>query len=283
MRACYPATIVALVLLLGGCASQPPASHDAAVQDAAARDSAPVPKSRYAVAHDFAPLRPISPDEVFDAIPRPDPILAVGNMSPYVVDGVTYEVLEDYRSYREQGIASWYGAKFTGHETSNGELYDVYLPSAAHKSLPIPSYARITNLDNGKRIVVRVNDRGPFHSDRIMDLSYAAAVKLGYMESGTARVEVELIDVVGVEDRRDDAYGMYRYLQLGAFGKEATARTLMQELQALLPAPVFISQVEAGGTLLYRVRVGPVDDTSQLLALQQQLQDSGYDAGQPLP
>jgi rare lipoprotein A len=270
---------IALLLLLAGCTTQTPDSRDAATRDAAK----PAPKSRYAVAHDFAPLRPISPDEVSDAIPRPDPILAVGNMSPYIVDGVTYEVLKNYRSYREQGTASWYGAKFTGHETSNGELYDVYQASAAHKSLPIPSYARVTNLENGKSIVVRVNDRGPFHSDRIMDLSYAAAVKLGYMEKGTAQVEVEVIDVAGVKDRRDDAYGIYRFLQLGAFGKEATARTLMQELQALLPAPVFIDPVDAGGTRLYRVRVGPVEDTNQLLALQQQLQDSGYDAGQPLP
>jgi len=285
MSGYYPkAAIVVLMLLLGACATQPPGSRDTVTHDAADPvDSAPVPKSRYAVAHDFAPLKPISPDEVFDAIPRADPILAVGNMSPYVVDGITYEVLENYRSYREQGIASWYGAKFTGHETSNGEFYDVYLPSAAHKSLPIPSYARVTNLENGKSIVVRVNDRGPFHSDRIMDLSYAAAVKLGYMEKGTARVEIEVIDVAGVEDRRDDVYGMYRFLQLGAFGREATAQTLMQELQALLPAPVFIVPVETGGTLLYRVRVGPVDDSSQLLALQQQLQDRGYEAGQPLP
>ena len=282
MSGYYPkAAIVVLMLLLGACATQPPESRDTVTQDAA--DAAPVPKSRYGVAHDFAPLKPISPDEVFDAIPRADPILAVGNMSPYVVDGVTYEVLEDYRSYREQGIASWYGAKFTGHETSNGEFYDVYLPSAAHKSLPIPSYARVTNLENGKSIVVRVNDRGPFHSDRIMDLSYAAAVKLGYMEKGTARVEIEVLDVAGVEDLRKDAYGMYRFLQLGAFGKETTARTLMQELQVLLPAPVFIVPVETGGTLLYRVRVGPVDNSNQLLALQQQLQDSGYEAGQPLP
>jgi rare lipoprotein A len=283
---CATAAVVVLLLLLGACATQPPESRDTATHDAAgadAADVAPVPKSRYAVTHDFAPLKPISPDEVPDAIPRADPLLAVGNMSPYVVDGVTYEVMEDYRNYREQGIASWYGAKFTGHETSNGEFYDVYLPSAAHKSLPIPSYARVTNLENGKSIVVRVNDRGPFHSDRIMDLSYAAAVKLGYMERGTARVAIEVIDVAGVEDRRDDVYAGYRFLQLGAFGKEATARTLMEELQVLLPAPVFIVPVETGGMLLYRVRVGPVDDSSQLLALQEQLEASGYEAGQPLP
>ncbi|HEY6130623.1 MAG TPA: septal ring lytic transglycosylase RlpA family protein, partial [Halioglobus sp.] len=268
----------ALILLLTACSTQPPDTRKTASSAATSP-----PSSRYAVAQDFAPLRPISPDQVLDAVPQPDALLAVGNMSPYIVDGVTYEVLRDYRHYRERGTASWYGAKFTGHETSNGEFYDVYLASAAHKSLPIPCYARVTNLENGRNIVVRVNDRGPFHSDRLIDLSYAAAVKLGYMEKGTARVEVAVIDIVGVEDRRDDTYGNYRYLQLGAFGKESTARTLMEELQALLPAPVFITPVNTGGTLLYRVRVGPVDDSSQLLALQQQLQDSGYDAGQPLP
>jgi rare lipoprotein A len=204
-------------------------------------------------------------------------------VSPYVIDGVTYHVLEDYRDYREQGTASWYGAKFSGHKTSNGELYDLYQPSAAHKTLPIPSYARVTNLDNGKSIVVRVNDRGPFHSDRIIDLSYAAAVKLGYMEQGTAQVEVEVMEVVGVEDRRDPLYGNYRYLQLGAFGREASAQTLVEALTPLLTAEVFVSAVESDGTLLYRVRVGPVDDKSHLLAVQQQLLDSGYDAGQPLP
>lgn len=274
----FAAGAAVLALLLCACTSSPPAPTETVVESPAA-----APQSRYAVAQDFAPLKPISADQVFDAIPKPDPILAVGNMSPYVIDGVTYEVIKEYRGYQERGIASWYGAKFTGHETSNGELYDVYQPSAAHKSLPIPCYARVTNLENGKSIVVRVNDRGPFHSDRLIDLSYAAAVKLGYMEKGTAPVEVRVINVAGVDDRRDASYGMYRYLQLGAFGKESTARTLLEELQDLLSAPVFISPVESGGTLLYRVRVGPVDDKQHLLALQQQLQDSGYDAGQPLP
>jgi rare lipoprotein A len=248
------------------------------------QDNADVSVSeRYHVEQDSAPLRPISQGEVFDAIPQADPILRFGNVSPYVIDGVTYHVLEDYRDYREQGTASWYGAKFSGHKTSNGELYDLYQPSAAHKTLPIPSYARVTNLDNGKSIVVRVNDRGPFHSDRIIDLSYAAAVKLGYMEQGTAQVEVEVMEVVGVEDRRDPLYGNYRYLQLGAFGREASAQTLVEALTPLLTAEVFVSAVESDGTLLYRVRVGPVDDKSHLLAVQQQLLDSGYDAGQPLP
>lgn len=273
------AAIVGLPFFLAACSTLPPSQSPPLPQD-----NADVSVSeRYHVEQDSAPLRPISQDEVFDAIPQADPILRFGNVSPYVIDGVTYNVLEDYRDYREQGTASWYGAKFSGHKTSNGELYDLYQPSAAHKTLPIPSYARVTNLDNGKSIVVRVNDRGPFHSDRIIDLSYAAAVKLGYMEQGTAQVEVEVMEVVGVEDRRDPLYGNYRYLQLGAFGREASAQTLVEALKPLLTAEVFVSVAESDGTLLYRVRVGPVDDKSHLLAVQQQLQDIGYDAGQPLP
>jgi rare lipoprotein A len=273
------AAFVGLPFFLAAC-STPPLSQSPPLP----QDNADVSVSeRYHVEQDSAPLRPISQGEVFDAIPQADPILRFGNVSPYVIDGVTYHVLEDYRDYREQGTASWYGAKFSGHNTSNGELYDLYQPSAAHKTLPIPSYARVTNLDNGKSIVVRVNDRGPFHSDRIIDLSYAAAVKLGYMEQGTAQVEVEVMEVVGVEDRRDPLYGNYRYLQLGAFGREASAQTLVEALKPLLTAEVFVSAVESDGTLLYRVRVGPVDDKSHLLAVQQQLLDSGYDAGQPLP
>jgi rare lipoprotein A len=273
------AAFVGLPFFLAACSTPPPSQSPPLPQD-----NADVSVSeRYHVEQDSAPLRPISQDEVFDAIPQADPLLRFGNMSPYVIDGVTYYVLEDYSGYREQGTASWYGAKFSGHKTSNGELYDLYQPSAAHKTLPIPSYARVTNLDNGKSIVVRVNDRGPFHSDRIIDLSYAAAVKLGYMEQGTAQVEVEVMEVVGVEDRRDPLYGNYRYLQLGAFGREASAQTLVEALKPLLTAEVFVSAVESDGTLLYRVRVGPVDDKSHLLAVQQQLLDSGYDAGQPLP
>jgi rare lipoprotein A len=245
--------------------------------------SAPPPDSRYSHSQDFAPPRAITADEVVDASPRPDPLLAAGNRSPYTVNGVTYEILDDYREYREQGTASWYGAKFDGHATSNGEIYDLYRSSAAHRTLPIPSYARVTNLENGRSVVVRVNDRGPFHPDRLIDLSYAAAVKLGYMEQGTAPVEVAVIDVAGVDDRRGAAAGTYRYLQLGAFGAESSARRLQDELQPLLGARVFVSEVDAGGGTLYRVRVGPVADNEQLADLQRRLQDGGYAPGQPLP
>ena len=239
--------------------------------------------TRYSQAQDAAPLKPIGPADVSDAVPRADPILAVGNRSPYTVNGVTYEILEDYRNYKERGTASWYGSKFHGHETSNGEVFDLYAATAAHKTLPIPSYARVTNLDNGRSVVVRVNDRGPFHGDRLIDLSYGAAVKLGYMERGTARVEVEVLNIAGVDDRREAIGGQYRYLQLGAYGTEASARQLQTELQGFVQSPVFISEVESGGQVLYRVRVGPVTDADELALVQQQLRDGGYPEGQPLP
>lgn len=239
--------------------------------------------TRYSQVQDAAPPRPIGPDDVSDAVPRADPILAVGNRSPYTVNGVTYEILKDYRSYKERGTASWYGSKFHGHETSNGEIFDLYAASAAHKTLPIPSYALVTNLDNGRSVVVRVNDRGPFHGDRLIDLSYAAAVKLGYMQHGTATVEVEVLNIAGVDDRRDATGGQYRFLQLGAFGAEASALQLQAQLQGFVQSPVFISEVDSGGRVLYRVRVGPVADADELALVQQQLRDGGYPEGQPLP
>ena len=268
-----------LALAITACTSQPePAKPGSDTPP----DSASAP-SRYQHERDSAPPRPIDPADVRDAVPRPDPILSVGNTSPYTIDGVTYEVLDNHKGYRMRGTASWYGAKFHGHETSNGEIYDLYEASAAHKTLPIPCYARVTNLDNGKSIVVRVNDRGPFHSDRLIDLSYGAAVKLGYMEAGTAPVEVQVLDVVGVDDRRGTVAGDYRFLQLGAYSSRNSALGLQDKLKELLSPPVVVSEVEAGGNLLYRVRIGPMSGKGEIESVQEQLRMAGYDGGQPLP
>ncbi|HMB57244.1 MAG TPA: septal ring lytic transglycosylase RlpA family protein, partial [Arenimonas sp.] len=118
-----------------------------------------------------------------------------GNRSPYSVLGKSYRVLDSANGYVERGTASWYGNKFNGRATSSGEIYDICSFTAAHKTLPLPSFARVTNLDNGRSVIVRVNDRGPFHEGRIIDLSYAAAVRLGVDRTGTARVEVRAISV----------------------------------------------------------------------------------------
>jgi rare lipoprotein A len=227
---------------------------------------------------DSLPLNIITPEQVEEIFPRAAPILMTGNNSPYWVNGVKYTVMSSPQGYSEMGLASWYGQKFHNHKTSNGEIFDVYSISAAHRSLPIPSYVRVTNLENRRSIVVRVNDRGPFHADRIIDLSYAAAVKLGFVEKGTSRVQVQYLEVAGVEDRRHPQFGgngIY-FLQLGAFQSEYAANVLKAKLRGLTTESVIISKVELDNAMLYRVRIGPAKDERALLALQKELALSGF-------
>lgn len=146
---------------------------------------------RYAQKHDSAPIRPPTQMELKDAEVKHEPV-GRGN-NPYVVFGKSYKPMKVRKPFNQTGIASWYGKKFHGHLTSNGEVYNMYGMSAAHKTLPLPSYVRVTNLSNNKSVVVRVNDRGPFHESRIIDLSYSAAVKIGVFDTGTAEVKVETI------------------------------------------------------------------------------------------
>ena len=237
---------------------------------------------RYAINQDRAPTRPLNERAIADVTPEPVQRTMAGNRSPYTVLGSTYHVLPSEEGYRASGVASWYGEKFHGHKTSNGEVFDMYQISAAHKSLPIPSYARVTNLDNNRSIIVRVNDRGPFHGDRLIDLSYAAAVKLGYADRGTARVMVEGIVAESWQDAplANNSYSGQsnevlrisaqenRYLQVGAFAELASARRLSNRLQDLTSRPVVIRTVESGaGGVLHRVRIGPLRDTAEIQQL----------------
>ena len=144
---------------------------------------------------DGGPNHSFNPDSVAEIEPRVEPLSRGGNPDSYSQSGKTYRVLKSNRGFTQQGGASWYGTKFHGRKTSNGERYDMYAISAAHKTLPIPTYLEVTNLENGRRLIVRVNDRGPFHSERIIDLSYAAAAKLGYADKGTTQVKIRAIDV----------------------------------------------------------------------------------------
>ncbi|TWI54239.1 rare lipoprotein A [Pseudomonas duriflava] len=147
----------------------------------------------YARPHkDGAPWWDVDVSRIPDAVPMPH--YGPYKNNPYTVLGKTYFPLNESSTYRVTGTASWYGTKFHGQATANGETYDLYGMTAAHKTLPLPSYVRVTNLDNNRSVIVRVNDRGPFYSDRVIDLSFAAAKKLGYAETGTARVRVEGID-----------------------------------------------------------------------------------------
>ena len=143
---------------------------------------------------DGPPGRTISAADIQDAVPKSEPLSKYGNPSSYVVAGRRYYVLDSASGYVQRGTASWYGTKFHGQRTSSGEMYDMYTMSAAHRSLPLPTYVQVTNLENNKRAIVKVNDRGPFYGNRLIDLSYAAAVKLGIAANGTAQVEVRAID-----------------------------------------------------------------------------------------
>ncbi|GLQ32452.1 septal ring lytic transglycosylase RlpA family protein [Litoribrevibacter albus] len=199
--------------------------------------------SRYHVEQDYGPSVDVDVSQVPDAVPKWEPYSSGGNKT-YRVRGETYNVLPSSNGYREEGIASWYGHKFHGHLTSNGETYDMYGMSAAHKTLPIPSYVRVTNTDNGRSVVVRVNDRGPFHEGRIIDLSYAAAAKLGYHNKGTAHVVVESIDMAEPS----------RYVQIGAFGSLDNAKRFRQKSEQWANSS-FRIKPESG---VFKVQIGPL-------------------------
>lgn len=238
---------------------------------------------RYSIQQDRAPTEIRDLTNIPEIIPEPVNRTMAGNRSPYSVLGKSYRVLPTEEGYSERGVASWYGEKFHGHKTSNGEIFDMYQASAAHKSLPIPSFLRVTNLDNNRSIIVRVNDRGPFHGDRLVDLSYAAAVKLGYANIGTARVHLESVIASGAtRDRVPSAASLSRaetlrvgsadskYLQVGAFSELSSAEEVSNKVEEITNLPVFIRTVNTSNNrVLHRVRVGPISDPGQLQRVSQ--------------
>lgn len=207
--------------------------------------------SRYQYSQDSTPIFQKSIENLVEPKPIREPMSKRGNPDSYEVWGKTYQVHKGLTEYSEQGTASWYGKKFHGHDTSNGERFDVYQFSAAHKSLPLPSYVRVTNLDNNKSLVVRVNDRGPFHGDRLIDLSYAAAVRLGFAKKGVANVKVDLLAPPLNESE-------YLFLQVAAFTAEPSALRMQQKLAAVVEEPVYITKDANNGKLLHKVRIGPL-------------------------
>ena len=193
-----------------------------------------------------------------------------GNPKSYSVFGKTYYVMDTAAGYNAVGNASWYGRKFHGRLTSSGEPFDMFELTAAHKTLPIPTYARVTNLENGRSTVVRINDRGPFHDNRIIDLSYAAAVKLGYAALGTAPVRVEVL-----------APGKNFVLQAGAFSDLTRADSLKAALEELTGKPTFV--VKVSGESLYRVRLGPVRGRTEAERLKSVISAADYGPALILP
>lgn len=198
-----------------------------------------------------------------EPVPAKEPLSRYGNPTEYRVDGKSYQVMRSSSGYKTRGIASWYGTKFHKQRTSSGEPYNMYVMSAAHKTLPLPSYVKVTNLNNGKSAVVKVNDRGPFHSDRIIDLSYAAALKIGVFPKGTAPVEIEILAGPAGKARY--------YLQAGAFTSEALAKQLKDKLKRISSSPVFIEHYQKH----YIVRVGPFGSKNMADGLKQKLSRSG--------
>lgn len=222
------------------------------------------------------------PGSVDNPVPRNEPRSRYGNPESYEVFGRTYHVMDSSAGYKERGTASWYGTKFHGRRTSSGEPYDMHAMTAAHKTLPLPTYVRVTHLENGRSIIVRVNDRGPFVDDRIIDLSYTAAHKLEMTDSGTAPVEVQALttnhdDSAPAPQRfrtaAEESSGRL-YVQFGAFGSRDNARNLREALRSEGVRNVTVRRASTPSGRLYRVRAGPVsnpDEAERLGRISEQL------------
>lgn len=234
---------------------------------------------------------------IHDAVPRLEPRSKYGNPAFYYVGANRYETLASSKGYTATGKASWYGTKFHGKRTSSGEPYDLYAMTAAHRTLPLPTYVEVTNLDNGRKAIVKVNDRGPFHADRIIDLSYAAAHKLGVTRSGTANVEIRAIDPLTYEAPSTPpeppilAAGSTpapieatplpdaapaKYLQVGAFTSRRNAENLRARLEGKTPAPVIIRELSQTNPAPYRVRLGPLASNDDVQLATTRLAELGY-------
>jgi len=212
--------------------------------------------------------------------PRPEPPSAYGNHSPYEVFGKTYHVKSTAEGYAERGIASWYGTKFHGRPTSSGEPYDMYRMTAAHRSLPLPTWAEVTRIDTGKTIIVRINDRGPFHSDRIIDLSWAAAVKLDMVDAGTAPVKVRAINFDESPGVTPRPARVPVFVQVGAFSDRERARGIARELENAGVGPIKTEPARTPGGSVWRVRVGPVDQVELARSLIEQVAELGFGPAQ---
>ncbi len=240
---------------------------------------------------DGGPPIPADVSELVEPVPVVEPLARYGNRSPYTVLGKTYRLRNSADGYVERGIASWYGTKFHGRPTSSFEPYDMYKFTAAHKTLPLPSFVRVTNLENGRSLIVRVNDRGPFHGGRIIDLSYAAALRLGVHAKGTAHVEVRAVSTAGTETppARQVASTAVRpaaplaargsashWLQIGSYGLRSNAASVEQRLREAGLNNHRSLQVEVGGRSIWRVQIGPLSTITDINRAQETVHELGF-------
>jgi rare lipoprotein A len=223
--------------------------------------------------------------DVPDAVPKVEPRSRYGNPPVYEVAGKRYVVLPSSDGFVERGVASWYGAPFHGRRASSGETYDMYAMTAAHPTLPLPTYVQVTNLENGRKAVVRINDRGPFHANRVIDLSYAAARKLGVLQKGTAMVELRALDPRGStaasptpKPAATTEFVMVPapslYVQVGAFSDAGNAEHLRAQLALRELGDIHIQPADAE-TPLHRVRIGPLSSVQDADLLTQRLEAEG--------
>ncbi|AQS39470.1 rare lipoprotein A [Shewanella psychrophila] len=229
---------------------------------------------RYELANDKAPSSTPDVSKVEDAHPKYEAYSRGGNKSNYTVLGKTYQVLDSGKGFQQTGLASWYGSKFHGHLTSNGETYDMYSMSAAHKSLPLPSYVRVINTKNNKQVIVRVNDRGPFHENRIIDLSYAAAHRLDMLKTGTASVKIEVIYIASPESiaLAELKETKLHYIQVLASSDKAKLNTISRELESKYQLKTRILPANK----LYKLQLGPIGQRKIATKLNQELKSDGY-------
>lgn len=237
---------------------------------------------------DGPPTEDIDVIHIPNAVPKIEPLSRYGNPPVYEVFGKRYKVMDKSHGYTAKGIASWYGRKFHGQRTSSGEPYDMFSMTAAHRSLPIPTYAKVKNLNNGKEVVVKINDRGPFVGDRLIDLSYAAAKKLGFHNDGTTKVHVTAIDPVAWHKEQEvislaktetsnkaTSNDKQIYLQLGAFNKKLSADELANEASKLTKEnstiAVRIQPETTAHQSLYKVQLGPFKNKAEAQKLQKEL------------
>lgn len=253
---------MALLLLISGCSTTPEE------------------ESRYSQKHDSAPEHEVDFSAIPNAVPKVEPLSRYGNPDTYIVRGKRYYRLTTSKGYVEQGNASWYGTKFHGHRTSSGETFDMYAMTAAHKTLPLPTYTRVTNLDNGRSIIVKVNDRGPFHASRIIDLSYVAAGKLDILKRGTGRVEVVALNS-GLPDTTPKTTvlpekRLIHFIQVGAFKERFNAVNLEQKLTRSDISDTRISSTQTHSGTIYRVQIGPFTSEQEALTLSRELISHGH-------
>jgi rare lipoprotein A len=258
LRTVALATVIGATALLSACSltskRAPPSSGPLTPPD---MEHVPAPTTHP------PPRIPDDLNSIPDAVPKFEPRSRRGNPPFYTVLGKRYQVLGSSDGYIERGVASWYGPTFHGESTSMGEKYDMYAMSAAHKTLPLPAYARVTNLSNGRSVVVRINDRGPFAKNRIIDLSYTAAAKLGMLREGTALVEVRTLSPGGDDSlrRADETPPQVLYVQAGAFSDEQNAKRLAERLRAAGISNAFVRAPLSEEPRVFRVRAGPVAST----------------------